>query len=998
MSLATRLTEVENIRWRLQIFSGFRLRDPQGIEFRSKSKRLIALLTLLALQKDFAFDRHTLAQAIYWDAEDTREDRLTVLLSRTTKKLQANGISFLKITSDSVWLDPNLVEIDSGVAREIINQISSTAEQGKPIKHQFDSLGDLIAPLDFVTATPHHEQALLSFKQSFLHQIQSKLVPAVGWQYGVTISSIIDSLALEDPLSPSACAQLMAIYAGVGDTASVHKVFARHEDAVSEYFGEPVSKTTEEAYALALESEPYIGMSPIVESEPPNPSVSFGIELFTKNIEAAVSDARRGDIIYIVGSTGAGKTHVLSLLFHNLKANSKVAFIDLVSLEEDTYLVETVSRESNILIIDNYDDTRVSQLRALIQHVHPAAVICAGSTPCNLPGAAIFPIPRLTSGNRLDLGPAIKLIAHHQFASTSNDLESDILSDLKLYHELTRLTGGLPGALINSTKLIKSMGLKAATEFIKSDLSALTSFRTTSTAFSLRADILSRLEKLNESQLNGCRILARIGAPVPAELLIEAANLSPDILQDLNHLGLIEFESHGLCTLSNPIQEVLIASAIGTIDPNDWNSFTQGALLWLRRKSESESPNLEIAESFKSLSVICDWFLQSSSPNSGIELFCLMARWFGSSDIPMTLPLQVEALLISQSTLDSSKWAAAVRAIGSAYFHCGVYQRMLRLLSWAKNSSQFNQLTQSDQFKILNQTGLAYRCVEDFRSARLYYQQALDLAVENEAKVTLNYNLGCLNEADGDEIRALRYYEFASISYTENTDSRLVVQNTLSILRLRLKHEPNTPGTTELIEELFRENRLTHDRLSQSILLLDVGEVKSASGRYAEGCYYMILGLFMCLQLGYTKDTVSRCVPTLDKLIESLRELHRENLADKVEVVRNGMLVNEKNDIEDLESPSRNMLPKVLREVLLQCLQQGLLDDSSLPKELDSIVRDCDALQAGSFDYIPIVPFIEAIRIRVKLESQSPQETKLKTTPSTRDNIESQESTPEAIS
>lgn len=952
----------ENL-WKLQLFSGFRLRTPSGLEFQSKSRRMVSLITYLALQRDFSCDRHSLAQSIYWDYEDNHEQRLKLLLSRTSNRLKDLGCSFLRITSDSVWLDPNMVEIDIQVAFQLLDAVAEAGNCGKPIRGVFSALGDLISPITFSNEAPCVEEAISHLKRRFLHQIVTKLVPVSGIAYSNYVSALVETLGLEDYESATNCAQLMSIYAGIGDKGAVHRVFSRHEITLDEEFGEVVAHPTHEAYALALQMEPFPGerISPL--KVPAIPKISFGFDEITRSLISLIDSSRSEDLIYLQGCDGSGKTHLLSRVYHELLTSKNVVYVDLSQLDDMSTLRDEQCDQVACVLLDGFESQFAPTVRALSRIYNTAVIVCAGQSVCKMPSAVKLCLPQLDVGNRFQVGPGVSFFATIAGMNKADLLELESGKKLSSIQELVQLSGGNPATIESCAELGKVLGLDGAVNYIRNDLTGLLSRTSHSRAkTSLKNHFISRIEALDPEALKSLKLLSRLNGPIVSDLLTMTGHVDPAVLIDLANFGLISLPEDGIVEVILPVREILGASVFGAVEPGEWSAFCSATLLWLRRMAESPSENLVIAKVLRTFCGICSWLLDGDRQQDGLQMYGLLSSWFASSDFDKDLPAQAEAVLISKSDLKPVDWSKSVYAIGKGFISRGLYSRCLQLLSWATSCYTFQCLSDNERYPIINQLGLVHRCLGDFESAKSYYQHALTLVPTISAKVTVHFNLGCLAEGQGLFGEALEEYESAAKSYTETVDSRLLIQNTIALLRLRTLLSPDLVNTSETLNRLFKDTLLTQDTRSQATLVMDVGEFKQKSGQTEDAVFYMVTGVLMFLELGYTLNTASKCLPVLQHLSQSLSWIGLDLLADYVGVLAEALESELSRSQSDDGLQGNLVLPRVLREVLLECIQLSLKAGFAIPVELEPFIKRSEAVKAASFDYTPVVPFIETLR------------------------------------
>ncbi len=949
-------------RWKLQLFSGFRLRDPFGNEVTTRSRRLIDLLILLALQNDLSISRHLLAKQIFWDSDEGQEERLTVLLSRANTKLSSYGQSFLGITGDTVWLNTALIEVDFVTTYKLIEKIAEEAALGRPVKRLFESLGSMIAPLELSPNNIFLQDALSSQKHRMRHLIQTKLVPATGSRFATSVGSLIDVLGLEEPPSAASCTQLMLIFSGLGDIGSVHRIFARHEDAMDAEFGALVSHTTHEIYNLALSTEPCNGTAYRFDSIPKVPGISFGTELLLDQIESLVDSARKGDVVELVGPTGSGKTHLLASLYGRLSMKCSVLYCDLNMFEQESDLHEGKQSSGHVILIDNFSDRHISILSAINSSALATIAIIATEQHCNIPGTTTIQIPPLSAGTSIEHGPATQLILSEIESNNPPLLHQDKSTQFKYCSELVTLTGGNPGTLFKSLDIVKAVGFKSGIELIRSELLSTGPTTFAQSDFSFRKEILRRISILGEDHLKCCRILARLKKPISKHILIETCSISPSVFTDFTSLNVLRDRPDNTIQLIDPVEAVISSSEMGMLEPEEWRLFCESASLWLKRKSENASQNLEVASSMSALETICKHMLENHNVSEGLFFYESLSMWFASASCTLETTIQAEASLYVAENLSTSDWMKVVAAIGRGLFFIGSYERLLSFVQWARNSSKFGLLNEEGRYRLTNLHGLAHRSVENLDAAEQCYLDALELAPTSEAKVTLHFNLGCLAERVGDKLQALQRYERAALEFTPKTDRRLMSQTTLDIIRLRNDLFPGETSFDESLSALFRESTIANDRRAQAILLTDVGEAKCRNGQLEEAAPYMLIGMFLCFQMGFTKDSVRLCRSTIDALIPCLRSLGLKNNAEQIELLSFSFDLAEENSGLLTDSP---ILHAVLNEVLMRSLIQLSESGIEVPSEIRSFYVECDEIQAKSPENISVISTLESLKLRL---------------------------------
>jgi tetratricopeptide (TPR) repeat protein/DNA-binding SARP family transcriptional activator len=943
-------------RWRLQLFSGFRLREPGGSEVTTKSRRLIDLLMLLALKNDCSYSRHALAKQVFWDVDEGQDARMTVLLSRASQKLNSFGKSFLGITGDTVWLNQSAIEIDLVQAVRLIEQISSEASEGRPTRRLFEALGNMVSPLELSPGNPFVTEGVNTQRNRIRFLIHSKLVPATGIQGAASVGSLVEVLGLEEPLSATCCSQLMLLYAGIGDTSAVHRVFSRHEDALDDEFGEVVSRKVHDIYKLALSTEPFEGRARLLFSVPPSPVKSFGFEPLIEKLATLVRSARKGDRIELVGGPGSGKTHALSLLFACLTPSNNVAFIDLDQIDQELEQYDDISK-STVLLFDNFAPRHQSIVSSIVAATSATVSIAATECPSELPGSIWHPMPQLEIGHSLEYGSATQLILSEL---GSQDLPDNPSSVIRLSNELVTLTGGNPGALMKALDIVRTVGFKAAIEFIHSDLLSFGPVSLDRGERSFRRIVLQRVEALSPTQLRSCQILARLRHPISVGALLASHLHGPEVVRDLQAFGLAEPMPQHSVRLVEPVRLVLDSSPLGICLPEEWEQFCDSIYHWISRHADDVSKNLELSFSMGALEVVCGSLLDRGNCLDGLLMFEAISKWFPSSYFAFELVLQAEARLLSIDEIDSEKWGAFVVALGKGFFHKGQYKRMLRLCKWATNFASYELLGSEGKYRLLNLFGLAYRCLDEFSEAEQCYLQALLVAPSSEAKVTLNFNLGCLAEGQGNKLQALKYFESAAREYSPRADRRLMTKNTLDLLRIRSELFPDEAKTESSLLALFKESHLNDDMQAQAILISEIGEFKLRKGHAVDAGHYLIIGVFLCFQLGLTRETARLCKPSLQVLVTYLRHEEALEFADQIEILTLAISMDSNRDWGLPEN-----LHAVLNEVLMQALHHLVSTGIELPGELQSLFVECDRIHSLYQGGIPTASIIESLSLKL---------------------------------
>lgn len=942
--------------WRLQLFSGFRLREPSGSEVTTKSRRLIDLLTILALQNDSSYSRHSLAKQIFWDVEEGHDARMTVLLSRATQKFSSYGKSFLRITGDTVRLDRSLIEVDLQDVVQLIEEISDEATKGRPIKRLFEILGNVVSPFELSPGSPFVDEALRAQKHRLRYLIQGKLVPAVGVQFASSIGALIDILGLEDPKSSSCCSQLMLIYAGIGDTGAINRVFARHEDTLDEEFGSVVSSKTHEIYDLALSTEPFEGRSFSLHSIPFIPTNTFGLEPLIQKLGSLARCARKGDLIELIGSRGSGKTHALSLLYDHLRQDHSVLFVDLNQIDHET-IFDDIYETGSVIFFDNYSPKHQATVSTYIEATSVAVAFLTTLSPSGLPGSVKYFVPPLEAGTSLDFGPAIELILSQLNA---NECPNDIGTQFRLCNELVTLTAGNPGALLNALDIINTLGFKAGIEYIHSDLVSFGPVTLAQSESSFRRAILERVELLSPIHLHCCQILTRLRHPISIRALVATGSLSPGVIREINELGFIKIHSDHHVELFEPVRCVLESTHMGSLLPETWEQFSDSLSLWIQRQSEDVSNHLDLSSSLRSLEIICKSLLERDDVHEGLSMFEALSKWFPSTEFSLDLVLQAEARLLSFEEIDSAEWVKFVVAVGKGLFHKGHYRRMLSLCHWATNYSSYEMLDEEGRYRLQNLFGLAFRSNEKLIEAESCYLEALQFAPTCEAKVTLNFNLGCLAEGSGRKFEALKFFEMAAREYTSKADRRLMTKNTLDIFRLRTELNLNEGRVENSLHALLQESHLYNDRQSQATLLAEIGEAKFKDNHFGSAGHYMAIGVFLCCQLGLTKDTVRLCKPTLNELIACLHKSKLASVATQLEVLTLSL-----NNESNLSGELAEALHLVLNEILMQGIHKLVEAGNELPGELRPFFAECDRVQAQYQYTVPLTSILESLSLKL---------------------------------
>lgn len=922
---------------------------------------MIALIAHLALQRDLAMNRHKMAKEVYWDAEGNQDDLLKVLLSRISSRLQSEYESFLKISADTVWLDERLVTIDLLVAQDLITRIGQQARIGQPVEKLFRQLGSIVGPSVSEEYPPNLIKTTSKYKSRILGDLLSHVIPASGSQHHSLICAIIETLSLEDDLSSDTCCLMMNLYAGLGDRAGVHRAFSNHELAVSEEFGETVSPIVINTYNRALESEPFPGI-PVVHFRPPSkPHLSIGFDDFIAKLKASLLTSRPGDTFCLIGCHGAGKSHVLSRMWHEVDPELRPAFVECSTLESDLDCLSRPLNNCDFVLLENFDAQGQTIQEFRETHCFSKTIIYASCHFVKEQNVISVSIPRLAIGNRLDAGPAIELL----LAALGSKQDTQQTSmNMKYIFKISEMTCGVPGSILACAAIIQSMGEKAAFDYIRNELSALTTKTVDSSAFSLRSEIINRLTLLSDSQLSCCQLLAKLKSPIATELLIEVLQLSISELHTLIELNIVQVTDSKVVHLESAVLQVLESSTIGSINPNDWRLFCERTLLCLSRRAEDISTNLELADSVDALSHVCQELMASEDFDDGLKMFCLLSKWFPSTTFPLSLVTKAELLVTCGNTLTAGLLFKCVNAMSSGYFFHGHYSNMIRILNWLKGQSEFSQGTSEEISKIHGNIGLGYKCMEKNDEALDAYNVAMELAPTPKNLVILSYNIACICESKEHFGDALTFYEKAASNYSRETDFRLLCQNTLSIIRLRHRFGEKISISEELIQELFREARESRDRISQATIMLDIGEIKFEQGERTAGVYYMIFGILLLLKTGFNKSSVSKILPTLRILVSALSSLGAEILADRIEVITDRFSYNLHDGM--WEPHLDGQLASAFKEILIQCVEYPKLREVGCPEEIEFFIDDANLFVVEGVETLPVTSIVESIRAKNK--------------------------------
>lgn len=923
---------------------------------------MVALITFLALQPDLACDRSALANVIYWDAADNHDRLLSVLLTRTSNKLAEFAPSFIRYSKDSVWIEHSHVEIDLHSVQETIESIATKSQIREPTKNLIDQLESMLSPLTLTSSNPLISQAIDSVKSRLRSIIQSQLVPAIGLDFAPHICAIVETLGLENDACGTSCSQLMSIYSGIGDHSAIHRVFAAHEDAMAQLFGASASTSTVEAYELALSSQPYVVRSNELFVSPRKPSHSFGHEKLLLQIGQLENQSRIGDVVQLLGEIGSGKTHLLSTYYHNHPDRDNILFIDFNHLELDHEFTSESLYKSTIVIVDNVEPHQTRLLHSLLNFTKCQFALVGSGSSLPIPSLTTIQIDPLEIGTSSEPGSAIQLLSCLSLDININSERLD-LQQFQGLRAIAQLAMGNPKALVYAAAQIRTLGIKRTIEHMKNDLSLLATTSAVDGSQSVRSEIQSTILSLTSDELRALQILARLSDWVSTEMAIVCFPMTIEEIDSLTQKRAVICEDHCI-KISSGFKEVLQSSSISLGIPRDWTQFCEATQIWVRRKVENVSENLDISKSISSLEGVCEWLLVNSESTDALRFFNHLSTWFPSCIFSIGLVQKADSLTISTSNLDPTFWGECIAAIGKGYFYSGRHDSFLKVMRWAVSSARFQILPGHLRCQLLSQTGVAFRCFDEFEDARHHFLRALDSSDSNDDRVPIFYNLGCLSESEADIHQAYDYHLEASKCYSAQTDRRLMTRNTIAMLRLGAMIEQANDHALEIFADIFDEDSVREDLTTTSVLLCDIGEYKWTSGDSRFAPHYLCIGLIAGFRRGYNKISVRTFLTTVGTLAHVCRTHGLTKLAERFDVLVSVMIrdeaLNEFSSVTD-----HSTICCVLLNSCLASISEFITLGTPVPAELRHMLALCDEIGSENRPPESTVVFMESLKAKV---------------------------------
>lgn len=157
-------------------------------------------------------------------------------------------------------------------------------------------------------------------------------------------------------------------------------------------------------------------------------------------------------------------------------------------------------------------------------------------------------------------------------------------------------------------------------------------------------------------------------------------------------------------------------------------------------------------------------------------------------------------------------------------------------LSWLESAADASDVSASVRAKALGGAGIMADRLGNFRVARAFLEQSLDLYValdQQDGIAKTSNNLGMVLSSQGHYQEAQSYYQEA-VRIWEGTDNRADLASVLNNLGITEQHLGNLDGAEECFNRSLLLSREVQDRITEGSVLLGLGGILSDQERFAE--------------------------------------------------------------------------------------------------------------------------------------------------------------------
>ncbi|MEZ5164181.1 MAG: hypothetical protein R2688_10650 [Fimbriimonadaceae bacterium] len=779
-----------------------------------------------------------------------------------------------------------------------------------------------------------------AYQSRLLRAIHDKLLPCLGSTYSNSICALLDVISIPYESPPIVC-QLMQIYGAIGESTMVHQILMAHEEYVEIEFGEPASKKVIETYERALcqsMSERSVPCTPIV---PHKNSFSVGFHDAVQRLTDQILTRPDGRSYCVHGPSGSGKTHFLIDLYYALSNKANVMFVDLEDGLGKKPSLMGLTEPPDVLIVDNICIDNLNDLRVLTKIISPTYVVFSSYRTDELFQSTNIQIPILSSGNRIDFGPALQLFEHHY----SSDFHMLPRRHQAQVDEYICSYNNSPAAIISLAKQCQTLGVDSALRSIKaSDFSLHNSARNTT---SHRMPVTVGDFELTNSHIRVCQCILRSGNRLLPGMIGQLPEVPHQIVSDLLEGRVLCESMSGTISVSGSYEYLLKSDYRYQTEPNVWQNHFRDIALWVNRRSDFPEDEPQLYENLSVLWETCSWHLQDTNREQAIQLFIAASAWFGYCPVPKSIISQFTAILNSETIESSNAWGQLAIAIGRAHFSNGHYSEMSSIYEKAIVSTHFGLISPEHKSNLAVIGAISASWLGNYAFAKKILLDMAAVPKDNVAQVKLFFNLGCINERSGDLAGALKSYESAFEYYGEGVDSRLMAFNSISALRSRYQLFGHSKETAQKCRHLLQDKEIMRGNEIRSMVMCDTGIMKMNSGLYGEAIWLICLGLMYLFSVSTNGEVVERAEYYLRSLKESLIALHDEewivpltSLHDCVKLLLSATEDQAYDDIDYVKS--------LISEICVELIRSHGI--SSLPdlKSLQFLQDECPLISYGS--------------------------------------------------
>jgi tetratricopeptide (TPR) repeat protein len=921
--------------WQMKVMGGFRLRSPHGQEFKTKSKLARQLLQLLAILPSNFVPRIELADMLFGSEMETRHDRLNVLISRLNSALVDTHSTFLSVSNDSVELNRSLIIVDTIQLEKTLNDLVCRASAGKSFTNDLQVIEDITGKLLPIREDLLSTQALNRYRSKLRHEINSRIVPALGCSYAHFIITLTEVLGLEDMTCPVATSEMMLICSALGEIGTVHRLFAEHEDYLACEFGTTVSQSVSQSYEFSLKRKPVPGLTETVGGLPSRPKSSFGLEQLLEQGMRIVNETLGGEVIAIVGGAGLGKSHYLAELAHRLSDRYCVKSIGSVSDDTSFVSLRSDSREL-ILIIDDAQFQKYASIRLKAIQLNARAVIVTTREAQEFVNSPRIVLKNLTMGSFLEPGSALQMM-RDLVPNLERDKNSpQFAEEYRSLVKICSLANGVPQVIKVFAEVIAMLGIRSATAQIQQSFSTALGYQINEASRYVMDCLRKQVDELTVSQRQCCTMLSFVGGMLPIKPLTVSLNIPLSEIAALESAGIVTIQN-GMVGLSKPYK-----SRPNLIDERILSEETYSevcyALYFEIREISRQQPLLpDFAVGMPSYSKVGHWFLMCGKIEEACNLFEACSHWSSKVAIGNDFTSSIECVVVSSQIKNVGILGTTLGALGRVLFNTGQYVRMKLLLETFVAPVAFSQFDKSTQYRLLNQCGLACRSLGELDIAASYYTRARDFAVTSQNHLTLDYNLGCLYESQGEINLAYQYFTLGAKKYDESVDQRLLLENSIALLRLRQLLQLDDPLEEELSELVNVCSRVKDTEL-QGVTLMYIGSLAHLTAQ--NKLWYSFIGAYLVFEQGVNKKSATRVLPMVSDMANWLDECNGKVAGKRMRLLNQFLELVEHESITFAQDDYEY---RGVVQIIWESLEVLRMLDSPMPAELTSFYDQCSS-------------------------------------------------------